>query len=303
MTHPDFDGPPPGAEPGPPTADAAEGGSSRPGALRRQPVWSYFLTPAAILVGSLVIAGAIWWQPGGGEDGPAASAPAAGPPAASSTAPAGASPTAAAQATLLDAFLGYARTIGLDEQQLLQCLNDSANVQLINSHLQRGNQLGVSGTPTFFINNKKLVGAQPTAILLEIVEKERSPNPPTSVDAYSPQVQALAATNPPSFEILPQRPDLSGAAFEGNPNARVVIAEFSDFQCPFCLRWNQVSLPEVRKLLGDDVALAFLHFPITQIHPNAGNASLLAICAGKQGKFWPMHDLLFARQQEWGNLR
>ena len=44
-------------------------------------------------------------------------------------------------------------------------------------------------------------------------------------------------------------------------------------------------------------------FPIVQIHPNAGNASLVAICAGEQGKFWPMHDLLFARQTEWANLK
>jgi protein-disulfide isomerase len=302
VTNPEPEGPQPGGDPEFPSPIAAEGGSGRPVYLRRQPAWSYFLTPGAILIAALIIAGAIWWQPGSDDDGSPAS-PAAGGTAAASTAPAGASPTAAAQASLLDAFLGYARTVGLDEQQLMQCLNDGANVQLINSHLQRGNQLGVSGTPTFFINNKKLVGAQPTALMLEIIEKERSPNPPTSLDAYSPQLQQLAATNPPSFEILPARPDLSGAAFEGSPNARVVIAEFSDFQCPFCLRWNQVTLPEVRKLLGDEVALAFLHFPITQIHPNAGNASLLAICAGKQGKFWEMHDLLFARQQEWGNLR
>ena len=62
-------------------------------------------------------------------------------------------------------------------------------------------------------------------------------------------------------------------------------------------------LKAVRAKLGNDVALAFLHFPIVQIHPNAGNASLVAICAGKQGKFWPMHDLLFARQTEWAALK
>lgn len=280
-----------------PTPSDAEGGGQSP--PRRQPTWPLFLTPGAILVGALVIAAAIWWQPER-DGGNGAATPTPGGLAESTVPPA--SPTAA-RASLLDTFLGYARSLGLDEPQLRQCLNDGANVELINSHLQRGNQLGVTGTPTFFINNKKLVGAQPTAILLEIVEKERSGSPPTSVDAYSPQIQQLAATNPPAFQILPSRPDLSGAAFEGDPNARVVIAEFSDFQCPFCLRWNQVTLPEVRKLLGDEVALAFLHFPITQIHPNAGNASLLAICAGRQGKFWPMHDLLFARQSEWGELR
>ncbi len=282
--------PPAPDEPAPPAPPSPAAG---------QPGWAFLLTPAAVLLGALIIAAAIWWQPA---DDEAASPAATPPPAGMSTMPA-ASPTTAAARTLVDTFLGYARSLQLDEGRLMQCLNDPQNVQLINAHLQRGSQLGVSGTPTFFINNKKLVGAQPAALMLEIIEKERSPNPPTSLEAYSPQLQQLAATNPPSFAIVEARPDLSGAAFEGNPNARVVIAEFSDFQCPFCKRWNETTLGEVRKLLGDEVALAFLHFPIAQIHPNAGNASLLAICAGAQGKFWEMHDLLFARQDEWANLR
>ncbi len=95
---------------------------------------------------------------------------------------------------------------------------------------------------------------------------------------------------------------MSATRIEGNPNAKVMIAEFSDF-CPFCKRWTEASISEVRSRLGDDVAIAFLHFPITQIHANAGNASLVAICAGEQDKFWEMHDLLFARQAEWADLR
>lgn len=289
--------PNPGPEPGP---IASEEGTGRPVYLRRQPIWSYFLTPAAILVGALVIAGAIWWTDDDAANAPAAGGSAAAPGGASTPPPA--SPTTAARG-LLDTFLAYAASLQLDQQQLTACLNDQANVQLITSHLQRGSQLGVSGTPTFFINNKKLVGAQPTEVMLEIIEKELSSSPPTGLDAYSPRIQQLAASSPPAFEIVEARPDLAGAAFEGNPNARVVIAEFSDFQCPFCRRWNETTLGEVRKRLGDDLALAFLHFPITQIHPNAGNASVLAICAGRQGRFWEMHDLLFARQDEWSNLR
>ena len=46
-----------------------------------------------------------------------------------------------------------------------------------------------------------------------------------------------------------------------------------------------------------------MNFPIVQIHPNAGNASLVAVCAGQQGKFWEMHDLLFAKQTEWAALK
>ena len=114
-------------------------------------------------------------------------------------------------------------------------------------------------------------------------------------------VKALAAKG--QFKIIEGRPDVSDATFEGNKNARVVIAEFSDFQCPFCKKWNDESMAAIRKKLGNDVALAFVHFPITQIHPNAGNASAAAICAGEQGKFWQMHDLLFSRQAEWQSLK
>src|SRR5690606_14001591 len=108
-------------------------------------------------------------------------------------------------------------------------------------------------------------------------------------DGYSTGVRELAASN--RFAIVAEKPDVSGAAIEGSANAKVMVAEFSDFQCPFCKQWTDASLKALRAKLGNDVALAFLHFPIVQIHPNAGNASLVAICAGEQGKFWPMHDL------------
>ena len=83
----------------------------------------------------------------------------------------------------------------------------------------------------------------------------------------------------------------------------MVIAEFSDFQCPFCKRFFDQALASIRRREGADVALAFLHFPIVKLHPNAGNASAAAVCAGDQGKFWPMHDLLFKNQAAWQNLQ
>lgn len=268
--------------------------------VKKPPVWSYFLTPIAVVIGSGIIAGAIWWTNDDGGDPPTDSgdngAPVLG---AVSTA----EPTAApSSAGLLDTFNAYARQVGLDQAKFSQCLGQQENISLINAQLQRGASLGVTGTPTFFINNKKLVGAQPVAILEEIIEAELKGSPST-LDGYSDGIRQLAAASPPGFQIMDSKPDVSDAVIEGSPNAKVMIAEFSDFQCPFCKRWTESSLGAVRKRLGDEVAIAFLHFPITQIHPNAGNASVVAICAGQQGKFWEMHDLLFARQAEWSNLR
>ncbi|MBK6562160.1 MAG: thioredoxin domain-containing protein [Dehalococcoidia bacterium] len=272
--------------------------TSGPVYVKDPPAWSYFLTPAALILGSIVIAATIWWTrddssgPGSTFDGaPAADAISSVPTA---------SPAASAPAGLLDTMKNYARQTGLNEAAFSQCLGDSANVAELNGDLQEGKDLGVTGTPTFFVNNKMLVGAQPTAILEEIIQAELKGSP-TTLEGYSAAVRELAAAG--RFSIVAKKPDITGAAIEGNPGAKVVVAEYSDFQCPFCKQWTDTSLKAVRAKLGNDVALAFLHFPIVQIHPNAGNASLVAICAGKQGKFWPMHDLLFARQTEWAALK
>jgi protein-disulfide isomerase len=287
-----------------PEVHGGEHRSTPPGAplsgpvyVKDPPPWSYFLTPAALVLGSLIIAGTIWWTRDDSE--PAAGQLAAAPDAISTVPPTAGVSTASG---LLDTVKGYARQIGLDEAKFSQCVGDQSNVDPISKDLAVGNSLGVTGTPTFFINNKKLVGNQPLPLLREIIEKELDGSP-TTLDGYSAAIKEMAATTPPNFVIMDEKPDIAGAAIEGEPSAKVVVAEFSDFQCPFCKQWTEQSLRQLRTELGDDVALAFLHFPIVQIHPNAGNASLVAVCAGKQGKFWEMHDLLFARQTEWANLK
>jgi protein-disulfide isomerase len=212
-------------------------------------------------------------------------------------------PGAAPAATdLLTVFKGDVRTLGIDEAKFTQCLGKPETISLINKQLQRGSALGINGTPTFVINNKMVIGSQPAAIFDEVIAAELKGSP-TSIDGYSAAVKQLAASNPPNFQILASKPDVSDAVIEGSPTAKVMIAEWSDFQCPFCKRWTDDNIKHIRTQLGNDVALAFLHFPITQIHPNAGNASLAAVCAGEQGKFWQMHDLLFQRQTEWAPLK
>lgn len=266
------------------------------------PAWSYFLTPLALVLGSLIIAGTIWWTRDDSETTTQVKSDIAESVGSVSTVvpPTQGAPNPAMG--LLDTMKAYARETGLDEAKFSQCVSDPDNVAALNASLKSGSALGVTGTPTFFINNKKLVGAQPIALLNEIIDAELKGSP-TTLDGYSPALKSLAANNPPGFAILDTKPDITGAAFEGNPKAKVVVAEYSDFQCPFCKQWTETSLRQLRSELGDDVALAFLHFPIVQIHPNAGNASLVAICAGEQGKFWEMHDLLFARQSEWASLK
>jgi protein-disulfide isomerase len=83
----------------------------------------------------------------------------------------------------------------------------------------------------------------------------------------------------------------------GPGTAPVTIVEFSDFQCPFCARVNP-TLQKVKETYGDKIRVVFRDFPLLQIHPQAAKAAEAATCANEQGKFWEMHDRLFANQQK-----
>jgi protein-disulfide isomerase len=82
----------------------------------------------------------------------------------------------------------------------------------------------------------------------------------------------------------------------GPPHARVTLVEYGDLECPHCKQ----AAPVVRLLVQkfpDDLRYAYRHFPLEGIHPNAEHAAEAAECAGAQGKFWQMQDLLFENQQ------
>jgi protein-disulfide isomerase len=106
--------------------------------------------------------------------------------------------------------------------------------------------------------------------------------------------QAKVAINlqPPKVEV-----GIDPARVRGNPKAKIMIVEFSDFQCPYC-SGVQGTLKNVLAKHQDDVAIAFRDMPIAQIHPFAQGAAEAARCAGEQGKFWEYHDLLFADQSK-----
>ena len=104
------------------------------------------------------------------------------------------------------------------------------------------------------------------------------------------QAKVSVMLNPPRVEVA-----VDPARVRGNPKAKVMIVEFSDFQCPYC---GQVegTLKSVLAKHEGVVALAFRDYPLSQIHPMALGAAEAARCAGEQGKFWEYHDLLFGDQ-------
>jgi protein-disulfide isomerase len=106
---------------------------------------------------------------------------------------------------------------------------------------------------------------------------------------------------PPTSTIeLPDSPvSIAGVALHGSGNARVILLEFSDYQCPFCGRFTRDTLPAIEEayVKTGKALIGFRHLPLEQLHAYAGAAAGAAICAGRQGRFWEMTDLLFADQK------
>lgn len=84
----------------------------------------------------------------------------------------------------------------------------------------------------------------------------------------------------------------------GAGNKGVTLVEYGDFECPACKSYFPI-LQEVKSSYGDDITFQFRHYPLNQIHQNAFIASRAAESAGRQGKFFEMHDLLYENQEVW----
>jgi protein-disulfide isomerase len=91
--------------------------------------------------------------------------------------------------------------------------------------------------------------------------------------------------------------EAAGDPSRGPADAPVTIVEFSDFQCPYCSRAID-TMKKIEESYAGKVRLVYRDYPLVQIHPNAARAAEAAACANDQGKFWAMHDLLFAHQDK-----
>jgi protein-disulfide isomerase len=92
---------------------------------------------------------------------------------------------------------------------------------------------------------------------------------------------------------------------KGSPKAPVTVYEMSDFQCPYCRQFALETFPQLERdyIRSGKVHWVFINFPLTSIHQHAAAAAELALCAGEQRRFWPVHDLLFKYQETWTPLK
>jgi len=196
---------------------------------------------------------------------------------------------------LTEIFKGYAAELGLDTSAFVTCLESGETAAQVQSELERGEALGVGGVPAFFINDWFVEGAQPFEVFQETIEKAlQGEHPPPTPTPLPP-----GAT---PFDPNPERPGYtySGDAYCGSEEAEITLAVFIDFQSPenrdhFLKEW-----PDLEKNYVDTgkVRLMVKYFPALE-HTQGFTAAEAAECAGQQGAFCAMYDLLFTKQEEW----
>ncbi|QED28903.1 thioredoxin [Microvenator marinus] len=206
---------------------------------------------------------------------------------------------------------GYAKELGLDVAKFQAAFDNPKNDEIIKRDQDLGNSIGVRGTPHFFVNGERVSGAQPLAKFEEIVKAQlEQVKKHTAAGVAKDQVYGkMVAEN---FKDTPSAPSADKPAapatvvnmvpvrandpMKGNTkDPLVTIVEFSDFQCPFCSRVNP-TLEQVMKNYGEQVRIVFKQNPLP-FHQEAPAAHEAALAAHEQGKFWEMHDLLFANMQ------
>ncbi|HMF44019.1 MAG TPA: thioredoxin domain-containing protein [Polyangia bacterium] len=166
---------------------------------------------------------------------------------------------------------------------------------------------GANGTPTFLINGREVVGAQPADAFEKVIDDEikkadeliKKGTP--LKDVYKKRIEEAALAAPPPAAGEPAAPagkqdvKLGDAPVKGPTNAKVTLVAFSDFQCPFCSR-AVPTLKQVEDEYKGKIRIAFKQMPLP-FHDKAHLAAEAALAANEQGKFWQYHDKLFANQQ------
>ncbi|HEY4238531.1 MAG TPA: thioredoxin domain-containing protein [Kofleriaceae bacterium] len=193
-----------------------------------------------------------------------------------------------------------ARELGLDMVKFRADLDTHAYRAQLEQDLADAEELGITGTPAFFINGRPVPGNQPLKVFADIVDEELARAAATK-GGYAALVQG-GLPSAESHEPRDAPDELStktryrvGLGLPGRQlgpdDALVTVVAFSDFQCPFCAKQAPM-LAHLREKYGDSVRIIFRDYPL-QFHRYAELAAEAGVAAADQGKFWQFHDQVF----------
>lgn len=169
-----------------------------------------------------------------------------------------------------DLFVSLANEIALDSDAFADCLSSGKFNTVLQANNSEAADLAIGAYPHFIIEGQSFDGSQPNAL-------------------------ALALGLPMDVPVA------NGAFAFGDPDAPITIVEYTDYQCPFCTRHFEETLPGLKENFIDTGKVYYVvkDFPLTSIHPQAVKAGEAARCANEQDAYMEMHDALFERQSEW----
>lgn len=196
-----------------------------------------------------------------------------------------------------DGILRAAAEMGLDTAVMSQDLGSKRWAAVVDRHIGEGEAVNVEGTPTLFINGRPTEGRS-LAELMPLIDEEFAlanelrGSGVTDVYAHRIAKGKIQA----AFDDKVNTFDLTDAPSVGTGDGSISLVLFSDFQCPFCARFGE-PLEELLKKYPGQARLYFKHFPL-EMHEHARTAALAAVAAHKEGRFWKLHDLMFANFKE-----
>ncbi len=206
-----------------------------------------------------------------------------------------------------ESLVKYAEQLGLDLARFdTDRKSDAANKMMDSDH-DSGNKAGLTGTPYFLVNGHPYSGSLPAKQWREIIAHEKNVAQ-ALIDAGTPRAEVYAtlmkdakATRGGSRAPRPGEPEadktyrvpVDARPQVGPDDALVTLVIFSDFQCPFCAKVN-ATIDRLKTTYAGDLRVLFRQRPLPS-HPKARDGSAAALAAGRQGKFWEMHDRLFAK--------
>jgi len=209
-----------------------------------------------------------------------------------------------ASAASIEDILGeLAGASGAELSQYDECMASDRQAAKVNAGVSAASELGFNATPSFqFIgpagDSYTFSGASPVTKFNEWIEALRAGDaPPTP-----PPPELPYWANPEGLAPDPDRPGftMAGDPFKGDPEASVVVVEFSDLQCESCKRHAMDAEPAIDEHFVETgkVLWVFKNLPL-RMHPNAPAAAAAAECAGEQEKFWEMKRVLFENSDSW----
>jgi len=190
-----------------------------------------------------------------------------------------------------DQFRKQALALGVDAAKYDACMKDARTEAAIQSDMAQAAQMGIQGTPAFYVNDWFLSGAYPFSEFQKVIEKAlQGLKPPPTPTPLPPNVAP--------YDADPSRP---GRTYDGSPSlgkadAPLIMITFQDFGCPQCASFAKTVEPTLREKY---VKTGQLRFVLKFLPNEAPQAALASLCAADQGKFWEYYDALFARPNEW----